>query len=159
MGSEENLQHVKISLDLELIANFQLLKLLKEFKDIFAWTYKDLKGIPPNIVQHWIELDTSMPPAHQTRYQLNPNYATIIKHDIDKLLTACFIKPTAEATRLSPIIVVPKRNGQLRICVDFIKINVITKKDPDLLPFTNEVINMVVGHEVYTFIDGFSKYH
>jgi hypothetical protein len=50
-----------------------------------------LKGIPPNVVQHWIELDTLIPPAHQARYWLNPNYATIVKHDINKLLTIGFI--------------------------------------------------------------------
>jgi hypothetical protein len=72
--------------------------LLKEFKDIFAWTYKDLKGIPPEIVQHWIKLDILIPLAHQTRYRLNPNYATIIKQDIDELLIASFIKPIKEAT-------------------------------------------------------------
>jgi predicted transcriptional regulator len=46
---------------------------------VFAWTYKDLKGIPPKLVRHIIELDTSMPPTHQVRYRLNPNYATTIK--------------------------------------------------------------------------------
>jgi hypothetical protein len=53
--------------------------LLKEFKNVFAWTYEDLKGILRKLVQHIIELDTSIPLAHQTRYKLNPNYATTIK--------------------------------------------------------------------------------
>jgi hypothetical protein len=69
-----------------------LIELLQELKDIFAWTYKDFKGIPPKIVQHWIELDTSIPPVHQTKYHLNPTYATIVKQNIDKLLDASFIK-------------------------------------------------------------------
>jgi len=56
-------------------------------------------------------------------------------------------------------VVVPKKNGKLKICVDFKKLNVTTKKDPYLLPFTNEVINIVVGHEVCTFLDKFSRYH
>jgi len=43
--------------------------------------------------------------------------------------------------------------------VDFRKLNAVTKKDPYLLPFTDEVINIVAGHEVYTFLDGFSRYH
>jgi hypothetical protein len=51
-----------------------------------GWTYKDLKGILPKLVQHIIELDTSIPPTHQPRYKLNPNYATVIKQNIDKLL-------------------------------------------------------------------------
>jgi len=46
---------------------------------VFAWTYKDLKGIPPKLAQHIIELDTSIPLAHQARYKLNPNYAAAIK--------------------------------------------------------------------------------
>jgi hypothetical protein len=63
-----------------------------------VWTYKDLKGIPPKITQHQIELDTSIPSIHQVKYQLNPNYVVIIKHDIDKLLIIGFIKPIEEAT-------------------------------------------------------------
>jgi hypothetical protein len=42
----------------------QLIELLKDFKDVFSWTYKDLKGIPLEIAQHWIELDTTIPRAH-----------------------------------------------------------------------------------------------
>ncbi len=136
-----------------------MIELLKEFKDIFTWTYKDLKGIPPKITQHWIKLDTLIPLAHQTRYQLNSNYAIIIKHDIDKLLVVGFIKVVKEATWLSPIVVVLKKDGKLKICVDFKKLNATTKKDPYMLPFTNEVINIEVGHEVYTFLDSFCGYH
>jgi hypothetical protein len=73
------LQQVKIDVDLEPVVSFQLIQLLKEFKNIFAWTYKDLKGIPLEIAQHWIELDTSIPLAHPTRYRLNLNYVVIVK--------------------------------------------------------------------------------
>ncbi len=52
-----------------------------------------------------------------------------------------------------------KKNGKLKICVNFKKLNVATKKDPYLLLFINEVINIVIRHEVYTFLNGFSKYH
>jgi hypothetical protein len=60
--------------------------------------YQDLKGIPPKLVQHKIELDTTIPPAHQARYRLNPNYVTVVKQDIDKLLAANFIQPMEEVT-------------------------------------------------------------
>jgi hypothetical protein len=52
-----------------------------------------------------------------------------------------------------------KKNGKLKICLDFRKLNVVIKKDPYPLPFIDEVINIVVGHEVYTFLNGFSRYH
>ncbi len=74
------------------------------------------------------------------------------------MLFVGFIKHVEEATRLSPIVVVLKKNGKLRIRVYFRKFNVATK-DPYMLPFIDEVINIVAGHEVYTFLDGFSEYH
>jgi hypothetical protein len=57
----------------------ELEQLLKEFKDVFAWTYKNLKGVPLKLAQHKIELDITIPPAHHARYILNLNYATVIK--------------------------------------------------------------------------------
>jgi len=90
---------------------------------------------------------------------LNPNYATIIKQDIDKLLAVNFIKLVEEATWMSLIVVISKKNGKLKICVDFRKLNIATKKDPYSLPFMDEVINIVVGHKVYAFLDGFLGYH
>jgi hypothetical protein len=62
----------------------------------------DLKGIPLEIIQHQIELDTSVPLAHQERYRLNPNYAAMVKQDIEKLLAISFIKLVEEAIYLSP---------------------------------------------------------
>jgi len=45
-----------------------LKQLLKEFKDFFAWTYKDLKGIPLELAKHKIELNIIIPLAHQARF-------------------------------------------------------------------------------------------
>jgi hypothetical protein len=133
--------------------------LLKEFKDVFVWTYKDLKNIIPKLIQHKIELDTSIPPTHQARYILNLNYVVVVKHDISKLLVVRFIQPIEEATWLSPIVVVPKKNGKLKICVDFKKLNKATKKYPYPLLFSNEVLNTIARYEAYSFLDGYSRYH
>jgi hypothetical protein len=56
-------------------------------------------------------------------------------------------------------VVVPKKNEKLKIYVDFKTFNVTIKKDPYPMPFMDEVINTIVEHEFYTFIDGFSGYH
>ncbi len=50
-----------------------------------------------------------------------------------------------EATWLWLIMVVPKKNGKLQICMDFRKLNVATKKDPYPLPFTKKVLDMVAN--------------
>jgi hypothetical protein len=55
------------------------LKLLLEYKDVFAWTYKNLKGTHPKVAQHCIELNTSIPLAHHTTYIMNPNYVVVVK--------------------------------------------------------------------------------
>jgi len=54
--------------------------------------------------------------------------------------------------------VVPKNNGKLRICIDFRKLNATTNKDLYLLPFIDEIINTIARHEIYTFVDKFSRY-
>ncbi len=77
---------------------------------------------------------------------MNPNYAVTIKQDIDKLLIIGFIQPIEEATWLSHTMVIPKKNGKLKICVDFSKFNKATKKDPYLLPFSNEVLKIVTRY-------------
>jgi hypothetical protein len=64
-------------------------------------------------------LDTTIPLAHQARYRLNPNYATIVKQNIDKLLVDGFIEYVKEITWLSSIVVVPKKNGELKIYIKF----------------------------------------
>jgi hypothetical protein len=92
--------------------------------------YEDLKNIPLGLAQEKIELDTIIPLTHHAKYRLNPNYIVIIKYDIDKLLEASFIQLVHEATWVSLIVVIPKKNGNLRICVDFKKLNAATKKDP-----------------------------
>jgi putative transposase len=60
---------------------------------------------------------------------------------------------------LSPIVLIPKKNGKLRICIDFKKLNAATKKDPYPLPFTDEVLNTITRYEIYSFLDGYSRYH
>jgi len=67
------------------------------------------------------------------------------------LLAIRFTQSIEKATWLSPIVVVPKKNGKLRICIDFKKLNVATKKDPYTLPFIAEMLNIIIGYKVYSF--------
>ena len=52
-----------------------------------------------------------------------------------------------------------KTKGEIRICVDFCKLNDALLHDPFMTPFTNEVLENVGGQEIYSFTDGFSGYH
>ncbi len=60
---------------------------------------------------------------------------------------------------MSPIVVIPKKNGKLKVCVNFRKLTIATKKDPYPLFFTYEVLNIIIGYVEYSFLDGYSGYH
>jgi hypothetical protein len=158
LGINAKPQMVKIKAQLETGKVLEVDQLLKEFKDVFAWTYKDLKGIPLELAQHKIELDTTIPLAHQARYKLYPNYVTVVKQDINKLLVTGFIEFVKKATWLSPIVIVFRKNGKRRICINFKKLNAATKKDPYPLPFRVELLNTIARYEAYSFLDGYSRY-
>lgn len=57
---------------------------------------------------------------------MNLNYALVVKQDLDKLLVIGFIKPMDQFTCLSPIVVVPNMNIELKVCIDFHKLNLAT---------------------------------
>ena len=76
------------------------------------------------------------------------------------MLAAGIIEPVEESEWVSPMVVQDKKNkGEIKICVDLRKLNDASIHDPFPIPFTDEVLDNVGGHEVYSFIDGFSGYH
>jgi hypothetical protein len=90
---------------------------------------------------------------------MNPNYTLRIRENLDKLLDVGFIYLIQTTQWLSPLVIVPKKNGKLRICVDYRKLKAQTKKDPFTLPFLDSILDSIVGHEMYSFMDGYSNYN
>ena len=60
---------------------------------------------------------------------------------------------------LSPIVVVPKKNGKIIVCVNYQKLNSASVTYAFPLPFTGGVLNAVASYEIYNFLDGFSGYN
>jgi hypothetical protein len=90
---------------------------------------------------------------------MNSNYVQRVKEDLNKLLEAHFIFPIEITQWLSPLVIVPKTNSKLYICVDYQKLNSQTKKDPFPLPFLDSILDTLAGHEVYSFMDGYNGYN
>jgi hypothetical protein len=82
-----------------------------------------------------------------------------MKEELDKLLKVRFIHRFLHNEWVSFIVMVPKKNDKIRICQDFWKLNVVTKKYYFPLPFIKNILDVVVGHECYSFLDGFSRYN
>jgi hypothetical protein len=71
----------------------QIKELLGNYHDVFAWSYKDLKGLPKEICEHKIELVANAQPIKQIQYIMNSNYTLKVRKDPDKLLDAISIYP------------------------------------------------------------------
>jgi hypothetical protein len=90
---------------------------------------------------------------------MNPNYAQRVKEDLNKLLDAQFIFPIENTQWLSLLIIVPKKNNKICICVDYQKLNSQTKKDPFPLPFLDSILDTIVKHKMYSFMGGDNGYN
>ena len=82
-----------------------------------------------------------------------------VKEEIDKLLRVDFIGLVKQVTLLNLILVVPIKNGNIRVCVDYRKFNTITITDDFPLPFTDGVLEVIGRHKMYCFLDGFNGYN
>ncbi|KAL2628575.1 hypothetical protein R1flu_013261 [Riccia fluitans] len=93
VGTEDRPKIIRIGATLSLQERQQYVNLLHEFKDVLAADYRDMKGTPPEIAEHRIDLLPNTRPLRSQRYRLNPNYAERVKKELDKLLEARFIYP------------------------------------------------------------------
>lgn len=65
-----------------------------------------------------------------------------------------------EADQISPIVIQNKKDAnEIRVCINYRSLNNACVHDPFPTPFSDEVLDNVVGNEAYSFIDGFSGYH
>ena len=71
------------------------------------------------------------------------------------MLNAGIIEPIEESEWISLMVVQDKKTSEIHICVDLIKLNDACVHDPFLTPFTDEFLEGIGSHEIYSFIDGF----
>ena len=69
----------------------EYIELFKEIRDIFAWSYDEIIGINPRIIEHEINTYPNVKPVRQRLRAVNPRKAPMIKAEIEKLLKAGFI--------------------------------------------------------------------
>ena len=83
----------------------------------------------------------------------------MVKAELQKLLDVNFIYPISDSKWVSPLVVVPKKNGKWRICVDYRDLNKATQKDHFPLPLIDQVLDTLAGNKFFSFLDGFSGYN
>ena len=93
LGSDGNPRTLKMANNLPPEKRSALKLFLREYHDVFSWSYTNMKGLDPQYFQNQVHLQHNARPVQQRRYRMNPNYAAKFKEEIDKLLRVGFIRP------------------------------------------------------------------
>jgi hypothetical protein len=79
--------------------------------------------------------------------------------EVHRLLEANFIEPISYPTWLANVVMVQKKSGKWRMCIDFTSLNKSCPKDNFHLPRIDKIVDSAAGCEVMSFLDCFSGYH
>jgi hypothetical protein len=159
IGTVDNPRMVKLSKFLSIENKNKYTKLLKKYKDVFAWSYEDLKTYDTSVIEHKIPLKPGVKPFKQKLRQFNPILLPVIKKEVKKLLDAKIIVPLRYSDWVANLVPVRKKNGEIILCVDFRNLNKSSLKDNYPLPKMDHVLEKVVGATRMSMIDGFSGYN
>jgi len=129
--------------------------LCQEFENAFAWDYSDLKGFDPHIAQHTIELEPNTKPVRQKQRPLNPKLEPLMIKELTKLIKRKIIFLIKHTSWVSNLVPVRKKNGEIRLCVNFRDLNRASLKDHYLLPSMEQILQVVAGSERFSLLDEF----
>ena len=128
--------------------------LLEEFQDVFALDKGEIGHT--NLVRHRIEITNDE--AFKERYRrIPPNQMAEVKTVIDGMISEGAVRRSSSPWS-NAMVLVRKKDGKLRPCIDFRKLNERTVKDAYPLPRMDETIDQVAGSEYFTSMDMKSGY-
>nr|AAS75250.2 putative polyprotein [Oryza sativa Japonica Group] len=130
-----------------------------ELDYIIAWKPSDMPGIPREVIEHSLHVKEDAQPIKQRLRRFAQDRKDAIKEELTKLLAAGFIKEVLHPDWLANPVLVRKKTGQWRMCVDYTDLNRSCPKDPFGLPRIDQVVDPTAGCELLSFLDCYSGYH
>ncbi|RDX79701.1 hypothetical protein CR513_39842, partial [Mucuna pruriens] len=137
----------------------KLAKLLKEYADIFSWSYQDMPGLDREIVEHKLPLLPGSTLIRQQLRRMRPEVALKIKEEVEKQWNAGFLAVANYPQWVANIVPVPKKDGKVRMCVDYRDLNRASPKDNFPLPHIDILVDNTAQQAFFSFMDGFSGYN
>jgi hypothetical protein len=145
---------------LEIDPRNEMIDLLKEYSNCFAWSYTEMLGLSHEIIEHRLPIKSDFRPFKQKARTFRSDLLPRIKDEIHRLLEANFIRPCRYAEWVSNIVPVEKKeSGKLRVCVDFRNSNRATPKDEYSMSIADTLINNASGNRIISFLDGNDGYN
>ena len=132
----------------------KLKDLLEDFKDIFAASNTELGKT--SILKHEIQTE-GYGPIRLRPYRTARKHQEELERQINEMLDAQVIGPSTSPWA-APVVLVEKKSGELRFCVDYRKLNAATKKDSFPLPRIDDTLDMLHGKKYFTTLDLASGY-
>ena len=102
--------------------------------DIFTWTHSNMAGINPEHASHKLNIIPSTRPVRQKVRRFHSDRHQVIQAEVDNLLKVGFIMEIKYSKWLANVVVVPKKGGKWRVCVDYTDLNEACPKDSFSLP-------------------------
>ena len=118
-----------------------------------------MPGISREVVEHSLEIRASSKPVKQRLRRFDVEKRKINGEEIHKLLMARFIKEVHHPDWIANAVLVKKKNGKMRMCVDYTSLNKACQKVPFPLPRMDQIIDSTTGCETLSFLDAYSGYH
>ena len=113
LGTENNRKEVKVGTALKEIDHEKLIDLLREYVDVFAWSYQDMPGLDPSIVEHKLPLKPEFLPIKQKLRRMKAEMSLKIKEEVKKQFDAGFLAVAKYPQWASNIVPVPKKGGKV----------------------------------------------
>jgi hypothetical protein len=110
---------------------------------MFSCTYDDLKTFDPNIIQHVIPMKPQTHPFQQKLRNLHPKLEPTVKKELKKLLNEKIIFPVRHTQWVFNLVLVRKKSGEIRLCVDFRNLNLVSDKYNYLVPSMEQILQQV----------------
>jgi len=136
-----------------------LVELLQEFKDVFAWSYQDMPGLSTDIVVHRLPIKEECKPVQQKLRRMRPDVLLKIKEEVRKQFDAGFLQVVKYSEWVANIVPVLKKDGKVRMCVDYRDLSKASPKDNFPLPHIDTLVDNTAGYSLFSFMDGFSGYN
>ncbi|XP_020224220.1 uncharacterized protein LOC109806258 [Cajanus cajan] len=123
----------------------ELIRVLHEYKDCFAWDYDEMPGLDRGLVEHRLPMMPGKKPVKQSPRRFALEVIEKIKEEIEGLLKAKFIRTSRYVEWISNIVLIIKKNGKLRVCINFRDLNTATPKDEYPMPIAETMIDVAAG--------------
>jgi hypothetical protein len=133
-----------------------LVDFLRANADIFAWSPSDMPDILREVVEHSLDILPHSRAVQQRLRRFDEERRQAIGVELRKFLEARFIKEVFHPTWLVNPVLVKKKNGKWRMCVDYTNLNKACPKVPFPLPQIDQIIDSTAGCELVCFLDAYS---